>query len=159
MSLRAWISRRFGGPASKLQREVLAAQLQLTRLAWREGFAAVAVHATWAQSPILSQNKTLDAAPLARRLLCESVSLLRTNPDPEDYQTQLDAWLEIETSNASIPPSERSLVRCVRDAAIAFHRGARPEQAMRVGRKRLPDASQLSTTDVTQVARDLKTVH
>jgi hypothetical protein len=37
----------------------------------------------------------------------------------------------------------------VRDAAVAFHAGARPEQAVRLGRNRLPAAHRISTMDLT----------
>ncbi|MGE0868469.1 MAG: hypothetical protein AB7P03_07905 [Kofleriaceae bacterium] len=155
MGLWSWITDRFAKPEHNVQRDLLAAQLELTKVARRDGYTAAAMHAAWGSSKILRRYKRLNHAPIARKLLCESVALLGSNPTPEDYQTQIDAWIEIETAAQPLPPKEKALVRCVREAAIAFHRGALPEQAMRAGRNRLPAANELPTTDITQAAKEI----
>jgi hypothetical protein len=111
-------------PDPALAHALASAQLDAIRCARRDGAEAALHAAHW--------NRLADA-PLPARLLRETIDLLVGRPSPEDYEVLLDAWLEIQTARAALSRSERALMRCVRDAAVAYQRGASPEQAIQAG--------------------------
>lgn len=132
-------------PDPALAHALASAQLDAIRCAYRDG-AETALHAAhW---------NRLAAAPLLARLLRETIDLLAGTPSPEDYEVLLDAWLEIHTTRAALSRGDRTLLRCVREAAIAYQRGASPEQAIQTGWSRHGLGGRLPT-EVANGAVDL----
>ncbi len=130
MSLLSLLRARTRRPDPALVCDVWSAQLEMLRSARREHRSGAARAQTIAGR--------LGGAPTARELLRESMQLLMAAPSADDYEVLLDAWLEIQMARASVSRRERPVLRCVRDAAIAFQRGASPEQAMQVGWRHVP---------------------
>lgn len=123
-------------PDPELARELAVAQLDAICCARRSGPEAALHAAHW---------NRLAAAPLLAALLRETIDLLAGAPSADDYEVLLDAWLEIHMARAAVSRGERVLLRCVRDAAIAYQRGASPEQAIQAGWSRHGIADQLPT--------------
>lgn len=156
-----WIRTRTAPTADPLsdgKREVLATQLELFRLAQAEGRSALAAHARPDASPILARYGQLATMPFARRLLGETMRFLADEMRTTDeLEVMIDAWLSIELVRGSLSPEEHRIVRCIRAATLAFHAGARPVAAMRVGRAALASDDRVTTVDLTKFVKEMQT--
>jgi len=99
----------------------------------------------------------LARVPIVQRLLCETMTLLGAGRTSTEIEVLIDAWLEIGIAREQVSSADRCLLRCIRDATIAFSQGLRPEQAMRIGRSRLESSDSLSTIDLTTLVREMQT--
>lgn len=114
-------------------------------------------HGDPARSSVLRRYKGLARVPIVQRLLCETMRMLGNGRTSAEIEVLIDAWIEIEVARAQVSSDDRCILRCIRDATLAFSHGLRPEQAMRIGRSRLESSDQLSTIDLTTLVRELQT--
>lgn len=144
-------------PLSDGKREVLAAQLELFRLARADGRSALTAHARPDASPIFARYSQLATLPFACRLLGETMRFLADETrTTEELEVMIDAWLSIELVRGSLSPEEQRIVRCIRAATLAFHAGARPVVAMRVGRALLASDDRVTTVDLTKFVKEMQ---